>query len=340
MKYDHRSIANGKNIGLKIKRLNQKKLWKTEVLCSRYVSLSFGIRAACRPCRRAIRPPISLPAISGKKGSMSCIRWDGIALAFPQNSMPSAPAPIQLMTTQANIETYRRQLNRLALAMIGIGKLPRAIPPITNGRSGSSPSSLKKGWPMKRNAMSTTVPLSALFWPMKKWKMAIERRGPSRRKTPAEAVDLENHSLCRSACSQILILLDWPESLKKLQSIGSAEAKGRYVHFYVEECSHEPIHVFTTRPDTLFGATYLVLAPEHPLVDEITTAVRKKSVEAYRKKPQQKATWTHRSGQRKNRRLDRSLCAESCQRQRSPDLDRRLCADGLWHRGCHGCSRS
>jgi leucyl-tRNA synthetase len=56
---------------------------------------------------------------------------------------------------------------------------------------------------------------------------------------------------------------------------------GTEVAFKVDK-SHEEIKVFTTRPDTLFGVTYLVLAPEHPLVDKITTPEYQEAVEKYR----------------------------------------------------------
>lgn len=66
-----------------------------------------------------------------------------------------------------------------------------------------------------------------------------------------------------------LELLDWPEKVKSMQRNWIGRSHGASVKFAVAE---QPIEVFTTRPDTLFGATYLVLAPEHPLVDELTTA--------------------------------------------------------------------
>jgi len=72
--------------------------------------------------------------------------------------------------------------------------------------------------------------------------------------------------------------LDWPESIKSLQRNWIGRSEGAEVIFDVEG---NDITVFTTRPDTLFGATYMVLAPEHPLVTEITTAEQKSEVEAY-----------------------------------------------------------
>ena len=72
--------------------------------------------------------------------------------------------------------------------------------------------------------------------------------------------------------------LDWPESIKMLQKNWIGKSTGAEVEF---DISGNSINVFTTRPDTLFGATYMVLAPEHPLVSEITTDEQKANVEAY-----------------------------------------------------------
>ncbi|MGH1296149.1 leucine--tRNA ligase [Bacillus pretiosus] len=74
--------------------------------------------------------------------------------------------------------------------------------------------------------------------------------------------------------------LDWPESLKDMQRNWIGRSEGAEVHFNIDG-TDEKFTVFTTRPDTLFGATYCVLAPEHALIAEITTAEQKEAVEAY-----------------------------------------------------------
>ncbi len=82
--------------------------------------------------------------------------------------------------------------------------------------------------------------------------------------------------------------VDWPDSIKKLQTDWIGKSVGAEVDFKVDGFD-EIITVFTTRPDTLFGATYMVLSPEHPLVDEITTAQQKNAVEKYKKLAQSKS---------------------------------------------------
>jgi len=75
--------------------------------------------------------------------------------------------------------------------------------------------------------------------------------------------------------------VDWPESIKAMQRNWIGRSEGARVDFAAAGDSGEVITVFTTRPDTLFGATYMVLAPEHPLVEEVTTEGRREAVNAY-----------------------------------------------------------
>ncbi len=75
--------------------------------------------------------------------------------------------------------------------------------------------------------------------------------------------------------------LDWPEAIKEQQRNWIGRSKGAAVFFNVDHADAK-IEVYTTRPDTLFGATYMVLAPEHELVDSIVTAEQKQAVADYR----------------------------------------------------------
>lgn len=79
---------------------------------------------------------------------------------------------------------------------------------------------------------------------------------------------------------QGLDTIDWSESIKESQRNWIGKSVGASIDFVVAESDHK-ITVFTTRPDTLFGVTYLTLAPEHPLVLEITTEEQRAEVEAY-----------------------------------------------------------
>src|SRR5579862_4031222 len=77
--------------------------------------------------------------------------------------------------------------------------------------------------------------------------------------------------------------LDWPEKVKTMQGNWIGRSEGAEVTFraVAKDGSEHPLVIFTTRPDTLFGATYMVLAPEHPLVGTLTSAEQRAAVEAY-----------------------------------------------------------
>jgi len=74
--------------------------------------------------------------------------------------------------------------------------------------------------------------------------------------------------------------IDWPERVKIMQTNWIGRSDGAQVTFRTEQ--DDPLQIFTTRPDTLWGATFMVLAPEHPLVDRITTAEQQDAVAAYK----------------------------------------------------------
>lgn len=74
--------------------------------------------------------------------------------------------------------------------------------------------------------------------------------------------------------------LDWPEGIKDMQRNWIGKSHGAEVDFAIQD-SDDKLRVFTTRPDTLFGATYMVVSPEHPMVDKLVTAENKEKVAGY-----------------------------------------------------------
>ncbi len=89
--------------------------------------------------------------------------------------------------------------------------------------------------------------------------------------------------------------LEWPDSIKTMQRNWIGRSAGARVVF---DTDHEPIEVFTTRPDTLFGATFMVLAPEHPLVDTLTVPAQTDAVATYRRAAQSKTDITRQADER------------------------------------------
>ncbi len=78
-----------------------------------------------------------------------------------------------------------------------------------------------------------------------------------------------------------LELIDWPDSIVAMQRNWIGRSEGADITFEVKDASEETISVFTTRPDTLFGATFLALAPEHPRALELATNEKRTAVEAF-----------------------------------------------------------
>ena len=101
---------------------------------------------------------------------------------------------------------------------------------------------------------------------------------------PVEQKLMKQWSLRITAYADRLITgldsVDWPGSIKEIQKNWIGRSKGVSVCFNVEN-SDKTIEVFTTRPDTIFGVNFIVLAPEHDLIDEITTKGQKRKVEEY-----------------------------------------------------------
>ncbi|MGZ6296366.1 MAG: leucine--tRNA ligase, partial [Candidatus Limnocylindrales bacterium] len=87
--------------------------------------------------------------------------------------------------------------------------------------------------------------------------------------------------------------IDWPEPIRRMQTNWIGRSEGAEIEFTTAPDEHqpggEPIRVFTTRPDTPMGATFMVLAPEHPLVDRLTDPAQRQAVDAYRYEARRKS---------------------------------------------------
>lgn len=102
---------------------------------------------------------------------------------------------------------------------------------------------------------------------------------------PVERKLMKQWSLKISAYAERLLeglnKIDWTESIKEIQRNWIGRSEGSSLQFKIDGHPKELFEVFTTRPDTIFGVSFVVLAPEHKLVSEITTADRKEAVEKY-----------------------------------------------------------
>ncbi|MDP3072133.1 MAG: leucine--tRNA ligase [Opitutaceae bacterium] len=105
---------------------------------------------------------------------------------------------------------------------------------------------------------------------------------------PVERKNLRQWVLRITAYAERLLAdlkaVDWPDSTKRMQEAWIGRSEGAELLFDLENEALGQLKIFTTRPDTLFGCTYMVIAPEHPFVDALTTTEHRTAVTAYRHK--------------------------------------------------------
>jgi len=268
--------------------------------------------------------------------------WDAFGLPAEQYAIETGTHPRE--TTQRNIDTFRRQIRMLGFSYDWdreidttdpayfkwtqwiflqlfdtwydvdlkkgrpIGELP--IPPDVSAKGEAAIDAYRDS---KRLAYQAEVPVN--WCPKLGTVLANEEvvDGKSERGGhPVIRMPLRQWLLRITAYAERLLedlnLVNWPESIKKMQREWIGRSEGAEVDFRLQiaDCRLESkpanlqsaicnlqtspaIRVFTTRPDTLFGATYMVLAPEHPLVETITTSGQRQAVEEYRKQAARKS---------------------------------------------------
>jgi leucyl-tRNA synthetase len=206
--------------------------------------------------------------------------WDSFGLPAEQYAIRTGTHPA--ITTEQNISTYRRQLKSLGFSYDWSRELATSDPKYYKWTQWIFTKLYEKG-------MAYEAEMLVNFCPALGTVLANEEVDEGRSKEggyPVERRPLRQWILKITAYADRLIedldLIDWPDHLKKLQINWIGRSEGAKIHF-VEKKTKKPITVFTTCPNTLFGVTFIVLSPEHPLVDEITMPDREKEVERYRK---------------------------------------------------------
>jgi leucyl-tRNA synthetase len=205
--------------------------------------------------------------------------WDAFGLPAEQHAIETGTHPRD--TTRRNTDVYRRQLQSLGLSYDWSREIDTTDPGYLRWTQWIFARLYERGL-----AYEAEVPVN--WCPALGTVLANEEviDGKSERGGhPVVRVPMRQWMLRITAYADRLVddleELDWPESIKKMQRDWIGRSEGARVRFPVEGRPGESIEVFTTRPDTLFGATYMVLAPEHPLVAKITAPERREAVEAY-----------------------------------------------------------
>ncbi|MBK9127528.1 MAG: leucine--tRNA ligase [Phycisphaerales bacterium] len=264
--------------------------------------------------------------------------WDAFGLPAEQFAVETGVHP--RITTQKNIETYKRQLRMIGLSYDWDRELATCEPayyrwtqwiflkiynswydpehrwtdsagrqvvgaarpidtlPIPPEVKSQGPEAVERFRAEHRLAYLAEVPVN--------WCPALGTVLANEEVTADGRSERGNHPVVRRPLKQWMLriteyadrllrdldALDWPEPIKLMQRNWIGRSEGAYVDFCIDgggPVSGETIRVFTTRPDTLYGATYMVLAPEHRLVPIITTAECRAAVDAYVQQARQRS---------------------------------------------------
>ena len=213
---------------------------------------------------------------------LHCMGFDSFGLAAETYAIQTGTHP--RTTTESNIETFRRQIKSLGLSYDWDREISTHRSDYYRWTQWIFLKLYERGL-----AYVAEVPVwycEALGTVLANEEVLATPEGPrsERGNHPVERRPLRQWMLKITEYADRLLEgledLDWPESIKTMQRNWIGRSEGANVTFRLAD-HEESIEVFTTRPDTLFGATYMVLAPEHPLVDTITTGDQRKQVAAY-----------------------------------------------------------
>jgi leucyl-tRNA synthetase len=207
--------------------------------------------------------------------------WDSFGLPAEQYAIRTGTHPA--ITTEQNINTYRRQLKSLGFSYDWSREVATSDPSYYKWTQWIFTKLYEKGLAYEAEMMVNFCPALGTVLANEEVEDGKSKEGGY----PIERRPLRQWVLKITAYADRLLedldLLDWPEHLKKLQTHWIGKSRGAKIVFH-EEKTQEKIPVFTTKPNTLFGVTYMVVAPEHPLVAKIVSDAQKKAVEEYCKK--------------------------------------------------------
>ncbi|MEI4799762.1 leucine--tRNA ligase [Bacillus sp. FJAT-51639] len=204
--------------------------------------------------------------------------WDAFGLPAEQYALDTGNSPAEF--TEKNINTFRNQIKALGFSYDWDREVNTTDPTYYKWTQWIFLKLYEKGLAYVDEVPVNWCPALGTVLANEEVIDGVSERGGH----PVERRPMRQWMLKITAYADRLLEdldeLDWPESLKDMQRNWIGRSEGAEVHFAING-TDEKFTVFTTRPDTLFGATYCVLAPEHALVAEITTAEQKEAVEAY-----------------------------------------------------------
>lgn len=212
--------------------------------------------------------------------------WDAFGLPAEQYALDTGNNPSDF--TQTNINTFKRQINSLGFSYDWDREVNTTDPDFYKWTQWIFEKMYEKGLAYEAEvAVNWSPDLGTVVANEEVIDGKTERGG-----YPVYRKPMRQWMLKITAYADRLIddldLVDWPESVKDMQRNWIGRSKGVEVSFAVENHDAQ-IDVFTTRADTMFGVSYIVMAPEHKLVADITTPDQKAAVDAYLKEIEHKS---------------------------------------------------
>ena len=210
------------------------------------------------------------------------IGWDAFGLPAEQHAVKTGTHPAS--NTQNNISNFKRQIKALGFSYDWDREVDTTDPKYFRWTQWIFLQLFKRGL--------AYVDERPVWWcPELRTVLANEEIVDGKSEVggfPVERRNLRQWVLRITAYAERLLAdlkhVDWPDSTKRMQEAWIGRSEGAEIQFQLENAALGSLKIFTTRPDTLFGCTYMVVAPEHPLVDALTTAEQKSAVAAYQKK--------------------------------------------------------
>jgi len=210
------------------------------------------------------------------------IGWDAFGLPAEQHAVKTGTHPAS--NTQNNITNFRRQIKALGFSYDWEREIDTTDPRYVRWTQWIFLQLFRRGL--------AYVDERPVWWcPELRTVLANEEIVDGKSEVggfPVERRSLRQWVLRITAYAERLLAdlkdVDWPDSTKRMQEAWIGRSEGAELLFALENAALGDLKVFTTRPDTLFGATYMVVAPEHPLVPALTHPARTAAVEAYRRR--------------------------------------------------------
>ncbi|MGX7150634.1 leucine--tRNA ligase [Enterococcus ureasiticus] len=212
--------------------------------------------------------------------------WDAFGLPAEQYALDTGNDPAEF--TKKNIETFKRQINSLGFSYDWNREINTTDPEYYKWTQWIFTKLYEHGLAYEAEVAVNWVPeLGTVISNEEVIDGKSERGGYDVVRKPMRQWMLKITAYADRLLDD-LDLVDWPESIKDMQRNWIGRSEGANVDFKVKG-SNDTITVFTTRADTLFGASYLVVAPELKIVDEITTPEQKTAVTAYQEEVSKKS---------------------------------------------------